>query len=288
MPRPTPSIAPRRSSPPKQTLVTIGSVLGLAYLLNFCGATATIVEAEWGKTVNLAALEAAKVPCGAINTLSEVFVDPQVQARGMVRQWQHPIKADLKLVASPIKLSRTPVREALYRLERDGYLEVMFRSGWQVKPFDFRQFENLYDLRIILELASISRLCVRTEPVPALDDLKTVWLLPVAEREADPREVGAYDEQFHASLVRAAGNSEFARVHGDVTERIRIVRRLDFTRADRIDATYTEHGKILRAVIQRKADQAQLLLRTHIEQSKAEVRKITLHTLHEARSRLPR
>ncbi len=66
----------------------------------------TRTKAEW-----LPTLEAAKVPCGAINTLSEVFVDPQVQARGMVRPWQHPIKADLQLVASPIKLSRTPVRE---------------------------------------------------------------------------------------------------------------------------------------------------------------------------------
>jgi crotonobetainyl-CoA:carnitine CoA-transferase CaiB-like acyl-CoA transferase len=66
----------------------------------------TRTKAQW-----LPTLEAAKVPCGAINTLSEVFVDPQVQARGMVRPWQHPIKADLQLVASPIKLSRTPVRE---------------------------------------------------------------------------------------------------------------------------------------------------------------------------------
>ena len=65
-------------------------------------------KSEWMPT-----LEAAKVPCGAINSLSEVFVDPQVQARGMVRPWQHPIKADLQLVASPIKLSRTPVREDL-------------------------------------------------------------------------------------------------------------------------------------------------------------------------------
>jgi DNA-binding GntR family transcriptional regulator len=72
-------------------------------------------------------------------------------------------------------------------------------------------------------------------------------------------------------------------VHWDVTERIRIIRRLDFTRAARVDATYAEHAKILRAVIQRKPDQAQLMLRSHIEQSKAEVRKITLATLHEAR-----
>jgi DNA-binding GntR family transcriptional regulator len=70
-----------------------------------------------------------------------------------------------------------------------------------------------------------------------------------------------------------------------VTERIRIVRRLDFTREDRIDATYAEHAKILRAVLQRKLDQAQLLLKSHIEQSKTEVRKITLGTLHEARLR---
>ena len=85
--------------------------------------------------------------------------------------------------------------------------------------------------------------------------------------------------------MRAAGNDEMARVHWDVTERIRIIRRLDFTRADRIEATYLEHAKILRAVMQKKADQAQLLLKAHIELSKSEVRKITLHTLQAARAR---
>ena len=44
-----------------------------------------------------------------------------------------------------------------------------------------------------------------------------------------------------------------------------------------------EHARILRAVLQRKSDQAQLLLRAHIEASKAEVRKITVHMLYEAR-----
>ena len=62
-------------------------------------------KADW-----LAALEAAKVPCGAINNLAEVFADPQIEARGMVTQWQHPVKAGLRLVSSPLKLSETPVR----------------------------------------------------------------------------------------------------------------------------------------------------------------------------------
>jgi crotonobetainyl-CoA:carnitine CoA-transferase CaiB-like acyl-CoA transferase len=61
----------------------------------------------------LGALEAAKVPCGAINNLAEVFADPQVTERGMVAEWQHPLHPELRLVSSPIKLSATPVRQHL-------------------------------------------------------------------------------------------------------------------------------------------------------------------------------
>ena len=57
----------------------------------------------------LAALENAKVPCGAINNLDEVFADPQVRHRGMTVCVPHPLTDDLRLVASPMKLSATPV-----------------------------------------------------------------------------------------------------------------------------------------------------------------------------------
>ena len=73
-----------------------------------------------------------------------------------------------------------------------------------------------------------------------------------------------------------------------MTERIRIIRRLDFTRPTGSRRPTSSTRKILRAVMQTKADQAQLLLKTHIEQSKAEVRKITLHTLQAARERAAR
>jgi DNA-binding GntR family transcriptional regulator len=183
-------------------------------------------------------------------------------------------------------VSRTPVREALFRLRNEGFLDVEAKTGWSVRPIDFGRLEQLYDLRVILELAAVARLCAHTgAPSAELESLKAVWLVPAAERLSDPREVGQLDEAFHATLVRAAGNAEMARVHWDVTEQIRIIRHLDFTRGHRIEATYAEHGKILRAVMQRKVDQAQLLLRSHVEQSKAEVRKITLATLHEAREK---
>ncbi|WP_298835527.1 CaiB/BaiF CoA-transferase family protein [uncultured Piscinibacter sp.] len=58
----------------------------------------------------LGALEAAKVPCGPINDLAEVFADPQVRARGMTVELPHPLAERVTLVASPMKLSATPVQ----------------------------------------------------------------------------------------------------------------------------------------------------------------------------------
>jgi crotonobetainyl-CoA:carnitine CoA-transferase CaiB-like acyl-CoA transferase len=65
-------------------------------------------RADW-----LAALDAATVPCGPINNLAEVFADPQVQSREMTVTVAHPHDPSLKLVASPMKLSATPVQTRL-------------------------------------------------------------------------------------------------------------------------------------------------------------------------------
>jgi len=182
-------------------------------------------------------------------------------------------------------VSRTPVRQALFRLQQEGYVEVLFRSGWRVLPFDFDQFEQLYDLRMVLETTAVHRLCEDDQRVDRvlLEQLSAIWLVPVADRSTDTVEVAQWDEAFHCSLVAAAGNAEMARVHRDVTDRIRIIRRLDFTKQARIDATYDEHAKILKAVQRKRGDQAAMLLRAHIETSQAEVRKITLHQVHLAR-----
>jgi crotonobetainyl-CoA:carnitine CoA-transferase CaiB-like acyl-CoA transferase len=67
-------------------------------------ATVMKTTAEW-----IALLEAAGVPCGPINDLAQVFADPQVQARGMRIDMPHPDAGSVPLVASPIRLSETPV-----------------------------------------------------------------------------------------------------------------------------------------------------------------------------------
>jgi DNA-binding GntR family transcriptional regulator len=179
--------------------------------------------------------------------------------------------------------SRTPVRGALYRLKHEGYFEVQFRSGWRVRPFDFVHFDELYDLRTVLETAAVERLCQVEHP--PLTDLRTTWLVPSSRRERDARVVAALDESFHCRLLEAAGNREMGRVHSDVTEKIRGIRRLGFLKQKRIDATYEEHAKLLKLILSHRVSEACMLLRAHITQNRMEARKITIHMLHEAREK---
>jgi len=182
-------------------------------------------------------------------------------------------------VARRGKVSRTPVREALFRLEREGYLDVHAKSGWSVRALDFEALDHLYDVRVILECEAVKKICAGN-PRATLGGLAETWLVAPRQRLTDGARVARLDEEFHERLVAAAGNPELARLHHGITERVRIVRRLDFTHPERIIYTYLEHGQILRAVLARNAAKATKLLRTHIESSKAEVRKISLHRLH--------
>jgi DNA-binding GntR family transcriptional regulator len=183
--------------------------------------------------------------------------------------------------------SRTPVREALLRLQVEGLVRGYFRSGWEVVPIDFARFDHLYELRKLIEVYAVRTLAMHelaTDLQALLDRLAATWIIDKSQRLSDSRSISAQDETFHTDLVAAAGNPEMLRVHADVTDRIRIIRRLDFTYAHRISTTYDEHAAILRAIQRHKADQAELLIRAHIDRSQIETRKITLHRLQSVRA----
>ena len=157
-------------------------------------------------------------------------------------------------VADRTGASRTPVRQALYRLQREGFLDINFRNGWEVRALDFDQLDALYELRTLLEQTSVRRMknLSSKELDAILLPLEAIWQVRPTERSrSDVLQVAAWDEEFHCSLVAASKNAEFARVHMEVTERIRIVRRLDFTQRPRITATYQEHGSMLEALRKR-------------------------------------
>jgi DNA-binding GntR family transcriptional regulator len=188
-----------------------------------------------------------------------------------------------------LNVSRTPVRQALFRLQQEGHIEVLFRNGWRVLPIDFKKFDALYDFRILIETEAAQRLCEgRISGDLAisnqrLDTLADFWLVAKSSRIYDAATVSEHDEEFHCMVVSAAGNPVMENTHREITERIRVIRKLDFTYQPRIDATYDEHARILKAILDKRSEQARLLLKAHIEYSQIEVRKLTLHQLHLAR-----
>jgi DNA-binding GntR family transcriptional regulator len=223
--------------------------------------------------------------------------EPAKQANNLAAQIYAQLKADIfdfRLlpgdkfsegdIATRMKVSRTPVRQALFWLQREGYVEVHFKSGWQVRSFDFKYFEDLYEIRVMMETNVLARI-VAEDLQPQLAALRAIWCVPPRRREKDGAKVAALDESFHSGLVAAVGNQELSRMHADVTERIRIIRRLDFTKAPRIVATYEEHGAILDALAAGDGSLAQRMIRAHIAESQAEVKRITLYMMQTARER---
>ncbi|MGO4302415.1 GntR family transcriptional regulator [Cupriavidus sp. RAF12] len=196
-------------------------------------------------------------------------------------------------VAERLGISRTPVREALLRLQADGLVRGYYRNGWEVVPLDLARFEALYELRTLLETHAVTRLC-QQPAAPHLDRaglvarLDAIWRVPVAERLTDGHHVARLDEAFHLAIVHAAGNPESAAVHQQVTDRIRIIRRLDFAYGERISLTYDEHAAILDALDACDGPRAVALLSTHIEDGRAEVSRLTMERLEQARTSLVR
>ena len=142
-------------------------------------------------------------------------------------------------------------------------------------------YNDLYDLRVNLELIAIRRIC-EADPFPDFSEQRDFWLVPEDRRKLDGEAVARADEALHTALVANAGNAEMARVHRDITERIRIIRRLDFIEPARIATAFDEHAKLLRALFARKQERAEMLLKAHIDASRAEIRHLTLHRLAEA------
>lgn len=166
-------------------------------------------------------------------------------------------------------ISRTPIREALTVLCSDGLLRREEYGFSPVRP-SIPLVRDLYELRITLELGGIQRAIDNPDIRHDHELLATerkAWL----ELQADPpeQEPGfvVRDEEFHVTLLTAAGNAELVRALQSVNSRIRHVRMYDFMVNNRIETTITEHLGILDAVLADDLQLAYRLLHKHIGES---------------------
>jgi len=192
-------------------------------------------------------------------------------------------------IAERFGVSRTPAREALQRLQSDGLMRGYVRGGWEVVPIDLKRFEDLYEMRKLIETFAVGRLVAADSSLSGsvqqvLARLDAIWKVPRAQRIRDGREMVALDEAFHQALVTAADNAELSAAMQRVTDRIRVMRRLDLVYGDCIDETYDEHIAILDAIRNRETERSVALVGRHIEGSRSEVRGLTAERLQHART----
>lgn len=166
-----------------------------------------------------------------------------------------------------LEVSRTPIREALVRLHADGLLRHDPDGGYHVAAPDLGGLRDLYELRIALELACLTRAAQEervTHDPAVLEPLRDEWR---AMREdlppADPSFVDR-DESFHVTLSRAAGNGAITESLQTVNARIRPVRMYDFLTSDRIAETVDQHLEIVESVLTGDIAEAVVLMRRHV------------------------
>ena len=174
-------------------------------------------------------------------------------------------------LADEFRTSRTPVREALRRLEGDGHLVRAPEGGLRPSVPNVRSMSQLYEVRIAIEELHARRAATDGDR-PVLETLRADWrALREQETLQGPDFVHA-DEGFHARLADAGGNHVAARVLGDVNDRIRVMRIHDFTTEDRVRATIAEHLEIVEAVLAGDPDAAACFMRAHVQRSAMVVR----------------
>ena len=171
-------------------------------------------------------------------------------------------------LAKRLGASRTPLREALNRLNAEGFLTFEVGRGFFCREFKPRDIFELYQLRAVLEAAAVRLVCEAASEaeIEALDQ----FVRDTGPAEGSPDHGGrsaedlvGFDEHFHETLMAMTRNAEMQRVLRNVNARIKFFRWIDMEQ--RRGETQGEHRQILAALRERNSDLAAERMRRHIE-----------------------
>jgi DNA-binding GntR family transcriptional regulator len=172
-------------------------------------------------------------------------------------------------VAAELGVSRTPVREAILRLSREGLVQVAGNRGAYVASYSIEDVIQIYHVRIGLEPLA-ARLGCATIPKSELDAFEHSFerFRDSAELRMEQSDVlGQLGRDFHALFIRASGSTRLIQILDDMRDQINLVR--GWARAIDPDSGYRvaieEHLEILRALRSGDADLVEKSVRSHLD-----------------------
>lgn len=178
-------------------------------------------------------------------------------------------------LAAQLGMSRTPVHEAVLRLQSEGFLEVQPRRGIRVLPIDPTGMAETYEILIALEGAAAARLAAHPNPEAARLMAEATEAMRTALAEGNRRAWAQADDAFHRALVRGCGNARLARMAGEAADLAQRARLATASLRPEPRGSAEEHARILRAIEAGDAEGARAALAAHRQRASAEI----LHTL---------
>ncbi len=186
---------------------------------------------------------------------------------------------DLSQLEDQLGVSRTPLKEALHRLQAEGLIEIRPRRGTYVISIDSQDVAESFDVRCILECAA-AEIAVQKASDEEIEQLQTLakQMRQLLRSDGYQIIVGQYielDRQFHRTLVNMAHNKRLAEICKQLDTHMQIAHvRQKFILADSKKHTETEHDAIIQALQQRDVENLVQLLAQHINQSKQRTLKV--------------
>lgn len=192
--------------------------------------------------------------------------------------WHYPPEHRLTEVelCEQFKVSRSPVREALRILASDGFVKKLPNRGYVVRQYNTVEIEELYDVRLALELYTVERLATRgplnKRDTEDMDKLKRTWTgLLNGSSTKSAEELAKLDTLFHETIAHAAGNKTLLRHLRAINERLMLFRMMDFDKADRVESTCRQHLEILKRIAAKDASNARVAMQRNIEEGRNNV-----------------
>ena len=166
-------------------------------------------------------------------------------------------------VATSLRMSRTPVREAFLRLQSEGFLKLYPKRGALVVPVTATEARDVVETRLALESFAIDKLAIDGhEAMRAIGERLVAH--PACEiGELSDAEMHETDRAFHAALVAAAGNPVVADLYNALRDRQMRITATARTHAARPRISH-QHAQVARAIHDGDPELAKQLLREHL------------------------
>ncbi len=207
-------------------------------------------------------------PIAHVNLTDQVY--GAIKHRILSSQFEVGSKLRDETLAKQLGVSRTPVREAILRLSREGLVEIIPRSGTRVRTFTERDIEEIFELRIALEKLAVRKAATR------LDRAQVRRLRDMHEQAEAALKTGnttlalVFDSEMHRMILEASGNQRLQAMMSTITDFIVLFRNIGAHTLHHRGFTY-RHRDIVQALVRRDPDRAARALAEHIEVAKLEL-----------------